>query len=407
MNKQMLKTSIIVPVYNVENYLQRCIDSICKQTYSCLEIILIDDGSPDQCGNICDKNSLLDDRILVIHKENGGLSSARNAGLDIASGKYIAFVDADDTIHPRFIEILVGLCEQYECDIAQCDFLTVANESLKLPLNSQQPLIFYSGKQAVSEMCIGRDDVKFSVAWNKIYKKTLFKEIRYPLGMIHEDEFVSYQIIWKAKKMVITNQYLYYYLQRTGSIMGSKYSVKRLDGLIAYRERLDFLKQKKLEKEYVAMLRKYISLIERNCILLKRNVEHCEDIYRKLSKEKEKLIEQLPLVPMREEEQICVKWEINKCPYPKGAKIVLYGAGKYGNVYYHWIQDNHCGNIVGWVDNSWNAIEQMEYAVGPLDLLLRLTYDYVLITIKSKSVQKEVIQNLKSWGISKRKILVI
>lgn len=407
MNKTIPKVSVIVPIYNVEKYLQQSIDSICKQTYKHLEIILINDGSSDRSKIICDKNSLMDDRILVIHKENGGLSSARNVGLDIASGKYIAFIDADDTIHPRFIEILVGLCEQFECDIAQCDFLTVANESLKLPLNPQRSLVFYSGKQAVSEMCVGRDDVKFSVTWNKIYRRTLFNGIRYPLGMIHEDEFVTYKIIWKAKKMVITNRYLYYYLQRSGSIMGSKYSIKRLDALVAFRERLDFLKKNNLEKEYMALLCKYINLIERSRILLKRNVKNCENIYNELSKEKEKLVEQLPLIPIRKEEQFCVKWGIDNCPYPRDANLVLYGAGKWGNVYYHWIQENHFGNIVGWVDNSWNAIEQTEYIISPIDLLLRVSYDYVLITIKSKSIQEEVTQNLKCWGIPEKKILAI
>lgn len=406
MNKKIPKVSVIVPIYNVEKYLQQCVDSICKQTYKHLEIILINDGSLDRCKNICDNNSLMDDRILVIHKEYEGVSSARNAGLDIASGEYIAFVDADDTIHPRFIEILVGLCEQYECDIAQCDFLTVANESLKLSLNTQQLLIFYSGRQALSEMCIGRDDVKYAVVWNKIYRRELFQGIRYPLGMIHEDEFVSYRIIWKAKKMVITNQYLYYYLKRTGSIMGSEYSVKRLDGLIAFRERLDFLKQNKLEKEYVAMLRKYVSLIEKNCILLKKYIKNCEDIYCALLKEKEKLLEQLPLISIKEE-ITRIEWTINDCPYPKEASLVLYGAGKWGNIYFQWIRENHCGNIVGWVDNSWNSIEQTEYTISPIDLLLRVSYDYVLITIKSKSIQEEVTQNLKCWGIPEKKILAI
>ena len=214
--------SVIVPVYNTEKYLDKCIDSICKQTYSFLEIILVDDGSTDQCGVICDKNSMEDNRIIVIHKENGGLSSARNAGLDIATGRYISFVDADDTLNLQFIEVLLKLCQKYDCDIAQCDFLTVTNKSLKLPLNPQQLLLFYSGKQALHEMCVGRDDIKYSVAWNKLYRRDLFDEIRYPLGMLHEDEFISYQLIWKAKKMVITNQYLYYYMQRSDSIMGRK-----------------------------------------------------------------------------------------------------------------------------------------------------------------------------------------
>ena len=398
---------MIVPIYDVEKYLQQCIDSICKQTYSFLEIILVDDGSTDQCGVICDKNSMEDNRIIVIHKENGGLSSARNAGLDIATGRYISFVDADDTLNLQFIEVLLKLCQKYDCDIAQCDFLTVTNKSLKLPLNPQQLLLFYSGKQALHEMCVGRDDIKYSVAWNKLYRRDLFDEIRYPLGMLHEDEFISYQLIWKAKKMVITNQYLYYYMQRSDSIMGRKYSVERLDALIAFRKRLNFLKENELEEEYTAVLCKYINLIETTYYLLKENVENCENICCRLMKEKERFVKQLPTISVKEDESFRLEYSKNNCPYPKDANFVLYGAGKWGHIYYEWFCKNNWGKIVGWVDNAWNGMKQTEYIISPLDLLLRISYDYVLITIKNKSVQEEVVQNLKCWGIPERKILTI
>lgn len=405
-NQMNPKVSVIVPIYKVENYLQQCIDSICKQTYSFLEIILVDDGTPDRCGIICDENLMADNRIFVIHKENGGLSSARNAGLDIATGEYIAFVDADDTVHPKFIEVLVSLCEQYNCDIAQCDFLTIDEQSLKLPLNLPQSLIFYNGRQALNEMCTEKNDVKYSVVWNKVYKRELFCDIRFPLGRIHEDEFISYKIIWKAEKIVITNQYMYYYLQRSGSIMKEKYSKKRLDVLIAFKERLAFLKTNKLEEEYISTLRKYIGLIDKNYLLLKENLKDCEYICDVLLKERESLIKQLPLIPIKEE-LFYSKWTIDSCPFSQNAKLILYGAGKWGQFYYQWISDNHWGNVIGWVDNLWNGIPQTNYPVEPLDLIVRLTFDYILVAIKSKSVQKEVIQNLKCWGVAKEKIFTI
>lgn len=308
MNKEIPKVSVIVPIYNIDRYLQSCIDSILAQTYSYIEIILVNDGSSDQCGFICDRNSKVDERIRVIHKENGGLSSARNEGLNAAIGKYVAFIDGDDTIHQKFVEILVDLCEKYECDIAVCDFLTVMEASLKLPLNPQQSLIFYTGQQALSALCIGNDGVKYSIACNKIYKRELFQGICYPEGRIHEDEFVTYKILWKARKVAVTNQYLYYYLQRAGSIIRSEYSLKRLDGIVAFEERLEFLKKNGLKKEWIAMIHKCIGLIESSCVSLKNNVDGYEYIYNKLLKERELLIEELPQESNKEEDTVCLEW---------------------------------------------------------------------------------------------------
>lgn len=407
MNKKTPEVSVIVPIYNVERYLQSCIDSILVQTYPYIEIILVDDGSPDLCGNICDKNSVLDERIRVIHKKNEGLSSARNAGLDLATGKYVVFVDSDDTIHAQFIEILLDLCERYQCDVAQCDFLVISENSMKLPLNPQQSLSFYSGKQAVSSLCMGNDNVKYLVPWNKIYRRDLFQGIRYPVRRLHEDEFITYKILWKAQRVAVTNQYLYYYLKRSDSIMGSKFSIKRLDCHDAFQERLEFLKRNGLEKEYDVTLRSYINLIERDCALLKEHVEDCEDICAELIEKKERLAKQLPPMILQEEPLYRVNWTIDNCPYQRKDRIVLYGAGKWGCIYYQWIRENCWGSVVGWIDNFWYKKLKLEYAVSPLDSLLKVSYDYVLIAIENKMVQDEVIGNLISWGVPERKILVI
>lgn len=399
--------SVIVPIYHVEQYLRPCIDSICGQTYRQLEILLIDDGSPDDCGCICDQYAKLDSRIIVIHKENGGLSSARNAGLDIATGTYVAFVDADDVIHPRFIETLVGACEDYGCDIAQCDFLTVSGQSSKLPLNTQRPYRFLTGRQALREMCAGTEDAKYTIACNKAYRREHFDGIRYPAGRIHEDEFTTYRILWKARKVAVIKQYLYYYLQRAGSIMGGAYSPKRLDALDAFRERLAFLKENKLETEYLATVRKYICLIESSYVLLKENVRGCEDACAALSKEKQRLEEQLPPSPAAEEPETWEQEWDGFCPYPEDAKVVLYGAGGRGRAYYRWLCKSRGGAVVGWVDNSWSLIKDVGYPVTPLDSLLSMSYDYVLVTLRSRAVQEEVIQDLKCWGVPEGKILVV
>lgn len=406
-NKEMPKVSVIVPIYDVEKYLQSCIDSILAQTYICMEIILVDDGSPDLCGSICDRNSMLDNRIHVIHKENEGLSSARNVGLEVATGKYVVFIDSDDTIHEKFIEILINLCEQYDCDIAQCDFLVVTKDSAKLPLNSLQSLFFYSGKQSLSKLCMGNDNVKYLVPWNKIYRRELFQGIRYPVGRIHEDEFVTYKLLWKAQKVAVTNQYLYYYLKRPDSIMGRKFSIKRLDCHVAFQERLDFLKENRLKYEYEVTFRNYINLVERDCVLLKEQSDDYEDICIELM-EKKKILENQLYSEIRQEKSLSqVMWTIDTCPYKEKDRLVLYGAGKWGNIYYQWICEKHWGEIVGWVDNFWYKKDQIKYPISPLDLLLKICYDYILITIESKAVQDEVSRNLISWGVSEKKILTI
>lgn len=400
--------SVIVPIYKVEKYLQQCIDSICLQTYPLLEIILIDDGSPDGCGNICDQSAAEDSRIKIIHKKNGGLSSARNIGLDIATGEYIVFVDSDDTIHPKYIEILLGLCEEYDCDVAQCDFLCIAEDSVKLPLISQQDITFYDNKQAIHELCCGSSQTKFSVVWNKIYKRNLFDKIRYPIGRIHEDEFTTYQVLWNIKQMVVTKQYLYYYLQRDDSITGEKYSIKRLDVLEAFRERLSFLKKRKLEDEYHCTLMTFYRLLEEHYILVRKNLSENKKVRASLFEEKEKIKKQIPEIKKKKSKRKVNKRKMaESCDFPIGSKIVLYGAGYWGNIYYHWIDKGSNGQVVGWVDNYWYTFSNTKCLVTPLDSLLHISCDYILIAIKSKTVQKEVAENLINWGISERKILFI
>lgn len=399
--------SVIVPIYNVEPYLRPCMDSICGQTYRQLEILLIDDGSTDGCGGICGQYAESDPRITVVHKENGGLSSARNAGLDIATGTYVAFVDADDAIHPRFIETLVGACEDYGCDIAQCDFLAVAEQSSKLPLNTQRPYRFLTGKQALHELCAGTEDVKYVVAWNKVYRQNLFDGIRYPVGRIHEDEFTAHRVLWKARKMAVIHQYLYYYLQRAESIVGRPYSMKRLDVLDAFRERLAFLKENGLETEYLVLIRRYIGLIERTCVSLEESARGCADVCAALLEEKQRLEEQFPPSPVEEEQELWEQEWSGSCPYPENAKVVLYGAGGRGKAYCRWLRERHCVEVVGWVDNAWRGIKDAGYPVTPLDSLLSMSYDYVLVTPGSRSVQERMIQDLKCWGIPEGKILAV
>jgi glycosyltransferase involved in cell wall biosynthesis len=241
--------SVIVPVYKVEKYLSRCIESIINQTYSNLEIILVDDGSPDKCGDICDHYASLDSRVKVIHKENGGLSDARNTGLNIATGEYVNFIDSDDYIHEKFYEKLLTLVLSNNADIGQCEFLKVFEDkdhnnkvTSTIPLNSEKVATF-NNVEALNQLY---SNVISGVAWNKLYKAELFKDIRFPKGKIHEDDFTTFKVLYNSKKIVTTSLPLYYYLQRSNSIMGSEFNARHLDSLEAFSYQISFYNNKNL-----------------------------------------------------------------------------------------------------------------------------------------------------------------
>lgn len=243
--------SIIVPVYNVEPYLNRCIDSILQQTYKNLEIILVDDGSKDQCSAICDSYGALDVRIVVIHKENGGLSDARNAGLAIATGEYIAFVDSDDYIHPRMMERLLYHLNEANAEIAVCNIQYTddrddVEEQLQRKINEKKEILL---DRKNAQLVYFNNDMKvlMTVAWNKLYKSYLFKHIKFPVSKVHEDEFVTFQLLYRAGKVTYFNEVLYYYYQKADSIMG-KFNVKRFDLFEAYRVKMKFFLE---QEEYL------------------------------------------------------------------------------------------------------------------------------------------------------------
>lgn len=257
--------SIIVPVYRVEDYLHPCVDSMIQQTYKQIEIILVDDGSPDNCGKICDQYAQQDKRIRVVHKKNGGLSDARNAGLDIAKGEYITFIDSDDWVREDYIEILYGLLKSTDSDIAVCSYRKIlpsergtdnfydtdysnnkktifdTDNSCNMD-NSQENIFEYSNLEALNALS-GRLYEQFVVACGKLYKKFLFREIQFPVGKVHEDEFTTYKLIYKARKIVHTSVVMYFYRQRDGSITADRHNIQnRLNALEGFWERACFLR---------------------------------------------------------------------------------------------------------------------------------------------------------------------
>lgn len=240
----MAEISIIVPVYNVEKYLGNCIKSILNQTFKDYELILVNDGSTDKSGEICDKYEKIDSRIKVIHKNNGGQSSARNAGLDIACGKYIGFIDSDDSIHPRMYEILYDLIKKHKADISCCNYKNIY--SLYTEYNTdieQTEVIEMDNIQAINNLYDKEIGVRLVVPWNKLYSKHLFDDIRYEVGRIHEDEFIIHRILYKCRKIVYANNELYHYLQREGSIMSKISYKKKVDALLSQSDRMRFCRK--------------------------------------------------------------------------------------------------------------------------------------------------------------------
>ena len=240
--------SVIVPIYKVEKYLPRCVDSIINQTFADIEIILVNDGSPDRCGQICDNYALHENRIKVIHKENGGLSEARNVGIKLAKGEYITFVDSDDYIASNMLEHLMSRLKQYNADIVQCGFLKVYEDEAKSIKNtgSEEECgtdIVLTGIEALEDY-FATESYVAEMACAKLYKISLFKEtgITYPVGRIHEDTFTTYKMFCYSKIVVFSTKRLYYHLQRDDSIMGQKnYLLRGLAAYEAAKETVEFI----------------------------------------------------------------------------------------------------------------------------------------------------------------------
>ena len=231
--------SVIVPVYKVEKYLSRCVKSIIDQTYRNLEIILVDDGSPDRCPVMCDAWTEKDSRIKVIHKSNGGLSDARNAGMKVANGELIGFVDSDDWIAPDMYQSLYEAMKADNSDIAACGVEMVWEDGTSSRMLTKIGSCVLNRKEAM-EALIEESWLKQPV-WYKLYKTDLIRSIFFPVGKYHEDAFWSYQVIGAAERVSVTDHVGYYYWQRNGSIMGEKYSLKRLDAIEALEQRQDYL----------------------------------------------------------------------------------------------------------------------------------------------------------------------
>ena len=223
--------SVIVPVYNVEKYLCRCVDSLLEQTYRELEILLVNDGSTDHCGTICDEYAQKDARVRVIHKPNGGLADARNAALDVAQGRYFTFVDSDDWVSPDYVGNLYRALKKADADFSISCFVEIFEKDPTTPEPSHE----LKGFEVLSrEECLKRmlyqDGIDVTTP-TKLYKRELFDGLRYPVGKLHEDILIAYQILSRAEKVARIENLDYYYFQRADSIMNAEFNPRRMDGV--------------------------------------------------------------------------------------------------------------------------------------------------------------------------------
>lgn len=231
-----MTVSVIVPVYNVEKTLNRCVNSIVNQTYTDLQIILIDDGSPDGSPAMCDEWFSRDSRIEVIHQRNRGLSGARNAGLLKAVGEYVAFVDSDDYVEPDYIETMINAQVSSGADMVIC---SVAEETA----DGEDRLtdgIIDSVEVIDAHECFRRVDWRYITAWNKLYNRRLWEHVSFPEGKIHEDEYVFHEIVSQCSAIVVLPNKLYHYVENTSGIMHGRFSTRNLTRLQAYARRIQF-----------------------------------------------------------------------------------------------------------------------------------------------------------------------
>lgn len=266
--------SVIVPVYKVEKYIHRCMDSILEQTYADFELILVDDGSPDNCGAICDEYAEKDSRVVVIHQENRGLSAARNAGIDWAfsnsDSQWLTFIDSDDWVHPEYLQHLLDAAVDNDVPVSVCGYVQTDGKEPEITPETLTAAVWSAEDFYVEH------NVNATVAWGKLYRKACFREIRYPVGKIHEDEFVTHTILFPAGRIAVLDAPLYYYFFNNQGITKAAWRPQRLQALEATVQQIEYMRHHGLEKAYRHAIKKYM-------VCLSSHIYRLKDENRKLS----------------------------------------------------------------------------------------------------------------------------
>ena len=261
----MPKISVIVPVFNVEKYLGRCIDSVLKQSYSDFELILVDDGSDDKSGLICDQYSASDQRIHVIHQTNMGLSSARNTAIDwvfrYSDSRWLTFLDSDDWLHPQMLKQMLDAAVQTGSAVSICKFVESDG-------SEPEPIAYLPQPRTISpEELYVQDVVTASIACAKLYRRDCFSEIRYPVEKIHEDEYVTHRILFRFLSVAVIDAPLYYYFVNPGGITKSAWTPKRFQGLDALKEQISYYRLHGFQRAQATCVRNYV-----NCALQQQEI---------------------------------------------------------------------------------------------------------------------------------------
>ena len=263
--------TIVVPVYKVEKYLRRCVDSILNQTYTDFELLLVDDGSPDNCGKICDEYAKKDSRIFVIHQKNGGLSAARNTGIDWFykqnRSDYITFVDSDDWLHPDYLKILMDGIPENHVKISVCNYKRVTTE---IPHQNYDDIEY---EITSPEDFLVNHSWQYNYAWGKLYHKSMFDDVRYPVGKNFEDTFTTYKALHKCEKLAYTDLQLYYYLRNEQGISRSPWKPSELVIFDAMQEQMQFYKEKNLQKAFDKEFQLFVHHHAYQIVRIKENKE--------------------------------------------------------------------------------------------------------------------------------------
>lgn len=399
--------SVIIPVYQVAPYLKQCIESIINQTYSNLEIILVDDGSTDESGKICDQYADTDNRINVVHQENKGLSASRNKGIELANGEYLSFIDSDDWVDQRFIDVMYKISISSGCDIVQCNFRNVIDDWTYIDKREGNYTIYSPKEFSIATYTLL--SWKCNVAWNKLYKASLFDGIRYPVGKIHEDEFTTYKLIWRANSIAATNTKLYFYRQRSDSIMGSVYSLKRLDAGLAYRERKKFYQDKNETKILELVRMAHSEWIGWQLPLLRQYGESGSKLLAELEREKECLEEK---VKDNHTYKAGLRFHGYLFPFGSiqyGSRIILYGAGDVGTQYYRQLMESNYCDVVVWIDREAEKYKELGFQVKKENevCLDDINAEYIIIAINNDMAAKDIIYKLRQSGNQKKIIYEI
>lgn len=261
----MALIKVVVPVYKTEPYLERCVNSILAQTEQRYELILVNDGSPDRCAELCERYAKENRQVYVIHQANRGLSAARNAGLDFPSAcKYVTFIDSDDWVHPRYLEALLSAAERTGCAMSICGHQKTTGPTPVVEESLLTPHLY------TAEDCYCLTSVSTTPAWGKLYRTELFHTVRFPEGKLHEDYYTTWKLLFALEKVAVVHQPLYFYYVNPDGIMRSVWSPRRMDFFPAMEEKLRYFREHHLEKaqnravyKLVKTAKKYISRAEK------------------------------------------------------------------------------------------------------------------------------------------------